>query len=286
MQAARRVMATMVRTAAVGAVATTTAFASEAPAVCPVNHTAAAVVASETPVVTSPPVVTSAPAVCPVNHGKAPRCPVNHGDRMVNPNDANKYLELDANNGIDVSKIENANVRSGFIVPSTGRGNSDDGAHWLNPTPLELYRSLKAKHPNDEDLTEELAEPLSFNHDIVVSSSWAGILEWEDKYIRNGVCPQGPRLAGFAGKQTTQSPKARFYSSVFGVTSYDRHDWIIDRCGKEVRYVLDYYDPGNDPSIEDGLGTVDVRPALDSFEAASDRISFAVDQFKKGERWW
>lgn len=22
---------------------------------------------------------------------------------------------------------------------------------------------------------------------------------------------------------------------------FDRHDWIIDRCGKEVRYVIDYY---------------------------------------------
>jgi len=22
---------------------------------------------------------------------------------------------------------------------------------------------------------------------------------------------------------------------------FDRHDWIVDRCGKEVRYIIDYY---------------------------------------------
>ena len=28
---------------------------------------------------------------------------------------------------------------------------------------------------------------------------------------------------------------------------FDRHDWIVDRCGREVRYVIDFYahDPGN-----------------------------------------
>ena len=25
---------------------------------------------------------------------------------------------------------------------------------------------------------------------------------------------------------------------------FDRHDWIVDRAGKEVRYVIDYYDVG------------------------------------------
>jgi cytochrome c heme-lyase len=25
---------------------------------------------------------------------------------------------------------------------------------------------------------------------------------------------------------------------------FDRHDWIVDRCGKDVRYIIDYYDGG------------------------------------------
>lgn len=26
---------------------------------------------------------------------------------------------------------------------------------------------------------------------------------------------------------------------------FDRHDWIVDRCGKDVRYIIDYYDGGS-----------------------------------------
>ena len=46
---------------------------------------------------------------------------------------------------------------------------------------------------------------------------------------------------------------------------FDRHDWIVDRNGKEVRYIIDYYDGG--PVDKDYQFTIlDVRPALDSFE--------------------
>lgn len=55
---------------------------------------------------------------------------------------------------------------------------------------------------------------------------------------------------------------------------FDRHDWIVDRCGKEVRYIIDYYDGG--AVKENGEFTLlDVRPALDSFEALSDRLKAA-----------
>lgn len=43
---------------------------------------------------------------------------------------------------------------------------------------------------------------------------------------------------------------------------FDRHDWIVDRCGKDVRYVIDYYDGGNvDNKFQFAL--LDVRPAMD-----------------------
>jgi hypothetical protein len=34
---------------------------------------------------------------------------------------------------------------------------------------------------------------------------------------------------------------------------FDRHDWIVDRCGREVRYVIDFY------FNEDKAGTPQVR---------------------------
>lgn len=52
---------------------------------------------------------------------------------------------------------------------------------------------------------------------------------------------------------------------------FDRHDWIVDRCGKEVRYIIDYYDGGEiDNKYQFAL--LDVRPAFDSFENVWDRM--------------
>ena len=62
---------------------------------------------------------------------------------------------------------------------------------------------------------------------------------------------------------------------------FDRHDWTVDRCGKEVRYVIDYYYDGEKADGDELPGlhsagavrsiTVDARPALDSLTAVADR---------------
>lgn len=66
---------------------------------------------------------------------------------------------------------------------------------------------------------------------------------------------------------------------------FDRHDWVVDRCGLEqVRYVIDYYDDEN----WDGAGadldiSLDTRPALDSFQAAFDRIRYPIYKILYGD---
>lgn len=67
------------------------------------------------------------------------------------------------------------------------------------------------------------------------------------------------------------SPLLRSYELPF-----DRHDWIIDRCGKEVRYVIDYYD-GEINKDTYQFSILDVRPAFDSLGAVWDRMKVA---------WW
>lgn len=52
---------------------------------------------------------------------------------------------------------------------------------------------------------------------------------------------------------------------------FDRHDWIVDRCGRDVRYIIDYYDSGVVDS-EFKFAILDVRPALDSPSALWDRM--------------
>ena len=67
-----------------------------------------------------------------------------------------------------------------------------------------------------------------------------------------------PTLARFEGKDGIFSPKARLMKLVYGsvctgvrlglhliaacsIVPFDRHDWTVDRCGEEVRYIIDYY---------------------------------------------
>ena len=77
----------------------------------------------------------------------------------------------------------------------------------------------------------------------------------------------GPRLHSFLGLSTTMSPKARFNTLLGYTAPFDRHDWVVDRCGTRVEYVIDFY-AGRD----DGKGSgklnfyLDVRPKLNTWE--------------------
>lgn len=72
----------------------------------------------------------------------------------------------------------------------------------------------------------------------------------------------GCRLKSFGGKATRYSPRARIRQLLGYELPFDRHDWIIDRNGKEVRYIIDYYDGG---LVDDKyqFAVIDVRPAVD-----------------------
>lgn len=87
-------------------------------------------------------------------------------------------------------------------------------------------------------------------------------------------------LSGPPAALPPQRPPSRSSSSLLPVLRYelpfDRHDWVIDRCGTEVRYVIDYYDGDIDRDTY-RFSILDVRPALDSLGAVWDRMKVA---------WW
>jgi cytochrome c heme-lyase len=68
-----------------------------------------------------------------------------------------------------------------------------------------------------------------------------------------------PKLTRLRGRPNDISPKARWAGWFWqSPRPFDRHDWYIDRCGREVRYVIDYYsgpDEGETPVFY-----LDVRP--------------------------
>ena len=60
---------------------------------------------------------------------------------------------------------------------------------------------------------------------------------------------------------------------------FDRHDWIVDRCGKDVRYVIDYYD-GGEVDNKYQFALLDVRPALDNFDNVWDRMKVMYMRYR------
>ena len=100
---------------------------------------------------------------------------------------------------------------------------------------------------------------------------------WES--LHSDEC-KSPKLKSFGGKAKYFSPRARLRGWLGYELPFDRHDWIVDRNGKEVRYIIDYYDGDLDPGSH-RFAQLDVRPAMDSFEAIADRMKVIVTKYTK-----
>jgi len=88
------------------------------------------------------------------------------------------------------------------------------------------------------------------------------IIRFKTFYYETKIVVMFCRLKSFGGKATDYSPRARIRQLMGYELPFDRHDWIVDRCGKDVRYVIDYYDGGKvDNKFQFAL--LDVRPAMD-----------------------
>ncbi|ORX95852.1 cytochrome c and c1 heme-lyase [Basidiobolus meristosporus CBS 931.73] len=151
-------------------------------------------------------------------------------------------------------------------VSSIPRGGNTSEKYWVYPSEQMFFNSMRRKNwsPSEDDMASVV--PI---HNAVNEMCWRKILEWEA--MHENQCG-GPRLVKFQGKPRDYTPKARL-RSLFGYTlPFDRHDWIVDRCGKQVRYVIDFYSGKPDPNSPSSVSFyLDVRPAL-SVEGVMDRI--------------
>lgn len=85
-----------------------------------------------------------------------------------------------------------------------------------------------------------------------------------------------PVLKKFQGRPRDLSPKARINTWLGYNAPFDRHDWVVSRCGKDVRYIIDFYQGSSTPGDSRVAMHLDVRPALDSVGAVWDRVRMAV----------
>lgn len=147
-------------------------------------------------------------------------------------------------------------------IPKAGEQSDQT---WTYPSPQMFYNALKRKGKADGVQESDMDTVVSV-HNTMNEKTWEEVMQWERRFH----CQQceNPKLKRFLGRPHDLSPAARFRVWFRGYPMpFDRHDWVVDRCGEEARYIIDYYyREGPDP-IE-----IHVRPALDSPIALFDRI--------------
>lgn len=160
-------------------------------------------------------------------------------------------------------------------IPRTSPDPNDGSSRWMYPSPRMFHNALarKGKGVDAADVDSMVQV-----HNWLNEQVWMEVERWE-KNLHSGDCPCGPTLKRFMGRPDDLSPRAWFYHKLMGgIRPFDRHDWTVERCGREVRYVIDYYEAGKDG---DGMPvfSVDVRPALDTVGAIFDRMRMAWHSF-------
>lgn len=154
--------------------------------------------------------------------------------------------------------------RQKSTIPKSGTGET-----WVYPSQQMFWNAMLRKgwRWDKDDIGANDMEHIIKIHNANNEQGWAEVLKWEALHAKE--CGR-PMLKSFGGKATDFSPRAKIRGWMGYEMPFDRHDWIIDRCGKDVRYIIDYYDGELDPGNHK-FAELDVRPALDSFEALWDR---------------
>ncbi|KAJ3163061.1 hypothetical protein HDU86_002230 [Geranomyces michiganensis] len=228
---------------------------------------------------------------CPVDHAKhsnspvAPQtsCPVPHDSRTTNPlaaldSDSCPYsaerqeaeLLAQRNNMPPLSqqpaagqKVPLSVEREHSSIPMAGQY---EGKNWIYPSEQMFFNAMRRKNwtPSERDMS--VVVPI---HNAVNEQCWHHVRRWEA--MHQTTCAT-PKLVKFRGRPKDTTPKAFIRHHLLGYSlPFDRHDWTVDRCGKTVEYVIDFY--GGPGGGDEGKPSffLDVRPKL-SLEGIVDRV--------------
>jgi len=145
--------------------------------------------------------------------------------------------------------------------------------NWVYPSERMFFDAMKRKGHDPQAPDMQTVVPI---HNAVNERAWQEIKKWEAPWIAGTSC-QTPRLHSFSGLSTKLSPKARINTLLGYQAPFDRHDWVVDRCGQEIEYIIDFYAGRPNPN-GNGMPSfyLDVRPKLNSWEGIKMRASKAV----------
>ncbi|PAA72580.1 hypothetical protein BOX15_Mlig023186g2, partial [Macrostomum lignano] len=212
---------------------------------------------------------------CPVNSDAGSGCPVNAGtDGQLDPlNMMPSASALQQPTPGQPFPLDTGRQRS-----SIPKASGNESEKWEYPSAQMFWNAMVRKgwRWENSEVTPETMDAIIRIHNANNELAWREVLKWEAYHARE--CPT-PRLASFGGKATQLSPRAKFRYWLGYQKPFDRHDWIVDRCGRSVRYIIDYYD-GKQIDENYEFAALDVRPALDSFTALRDRTKAAYMRWR------
>ena len=140
-------------------------------------------------------------------------------------------------------------------------GSDKKTGNWIYPSEQMFFDAMRRKSFDPQETDMKDIVPI---HNAVNERAWYEIKKWEAG--RSDACG-GPKLASFSGLSTSLTPRARWKTLMGYQPPFDRHDWVVDRCGTKVEYVIDFY-AGKDEKVpgKELNFYLDVRPKLNSLE--------------------
>ncbi|KEY70518.1 hypothetical protein S7711_02683 [Stachybotrys chartarum IBT 7711] len=227
---------------------------------------------------------TKLPASCPVDHSSAKPPPQSWTQAISSylwtsssPSAALPPPAVHARSNLDenrvISTIPRSSSGTACPVPHGASANAEvdtgsDAAsgNWVYPSEKMFFEAMKRKGYDARETDMKTVVPI---HNAVNERAWKEIQQWEKPYLEQSKCG-GPKLESFANKMDRMTPTARFNTILGFSAPFDRHDWVIDRCGTRVDYVIDFYS-----GKPDGKGGpsfyLDVRPKLNTWEGVKMR---------------
>lgn len=223
---------------------------------------------------------------CPVDHGdthgaSSEKCPVDNSTRSSWTSWFSSKPESNATSSASTTSAH-PQISGNAQLPIERETSSIprlDGSNWVYPSQAQFYSAMERKNHNPHATDMKVIVPI---HNAVNERAWAEVMKWEAG--QGGDKCGGVKLVSFKGRPKDLTPKAR-WKVLLGyvapanirmmgfefITRYsrpfDRHDWVVDRCGTRMRYIIDFYTGhGQGPSANNLSFYLDVRPALDDWE--------------------
>jgi len=202
---------------------------------------------------------------CPVDHSNStsqPSCPINHQPSSI----WSRFSQNQLSGATPLST-----ERQVSSIPRSSEGN------WIYPSEAQFFTAMTRKNHNPQASDMRTVVPI---HNAVNERAWAEIMKWEGG--RGGEACGDIKLVNFQGRPNERSPRARWNMLLGYSAPFDRHDWIIERCGVRTRYIIDFYTGNNQRENVGNLSFyLDVRPALDNWEGVKMRMEHFITRWSR-----